>query len=276
MELRTYAKIIWRYMWLVVLIVVVVAAYSGYQYYKLRMTPGALTAYSSDISVQIGLVATDAANTNPADEETVSQTLAETLVSGPILSSSSFCSALSQQIGKDMSKIQEQFGANPDLGSWTDLSAIASALTSIHTDSLVTVTVHWNTPAGAWALANAFGEVATAKIGQYLDYVVAANYTHTTPSGTAVQPQVSARVISAASLPGTIAGSAASKVTLLELLVIIALAMAIALAFLLDYLDDRLRTKEDVTDLFQLPVCGEVPHAPTPGHSPSGRNGSIA
>ena len=59
-------------------------------------------------------------------------------------------------------------------------------------------------------------------------------------------------------VPAAIPGSAASKVTLLVLLILVALAVAIALAFLLDYLDDRLRTKEDVTDLFQLPVYAEV------------------
>ncbi|MGH2506389.1 MAG: hypothetical protein ACRDHZ_03085, partial [Ktedonobacteraceae bacterium] len=73
MELRTYAKIIWRYIWLVVLIVGVVAAYSGYQYYKLRKTPGALTAYNSTISLQIGLDATTKGDPNPADNVTVSE-----------------------------------------------------------------------------------------------------------------------------------------------------------------------------------------------------------
>ena len=50
------------------------------------------------------------------------------------------------------------------------------------------------------------------------------------------------------------------------LLVLIALIIGIALAFLLDYLDDRIRSKDDVKDLFELPIYGEVPHAPTPGH----------
>jgi capsular polysaccharide biosynthesis protein len=128
--------------------------------------------------------------------------------------------------------------------------------------------VNWSTAAGAWAIANAIGEVSSTRIGQFLDYVVATDYTHSSSNGNTVEPEVSARVISAASVPGVVPGSAASKVTLLVLLVVIALAVAIALAFLLDYLDDRLRTKEDVIDIFQLPVYGEVPHAPTPGHAP--------
>ncbi|HET8846235.1 MAG TPA: hypothetical protein VFN35_32535 [Ktedonobacteraceae bacterium] len=266
MELRTYARIVWRYIWLVVVIVGVVAAYSGYQYYKLRQVPGALNAYNSTISMQIGLDATTKGDPNPADNVTVSEALADTLVSGPVLSSREFSNDISRQIGQDMSEIQQRYGSNPDLGNWQDAGTIAGALSATRAHSLVTVSVNWDTAAGAWAIANAVGEVSSAKIGQYLDYVIATDYTH---SGTTfVQPEVSARVISAASDPAAIPGAAAGKVTLLALLILIALAVAIALAFLLDYLDDRLRTKEDVTDLFQLPIYGEVPHAPTPGHLP--------
>ena len=50
----------------------------------------------------------------------------------------------------------------------------------------------------------------------------------------------------------------------------------IALAFLLNYFDDRLYRKEDVTDLLLLPVLGEVPQAPAPGRArqPGLREGS--
>jgi hypothetical protein len=274
-ELRTYARIIWRYIWLAVLIVGVVAAYSGYQYYKLRRTPGALTAYNSTISIQIGLDATTRGDPNPADNVTVSEALADTLVSGPVLSSREFCSDISQQIGQDMSEIQQRYGSSPDLGSWTDPGAIAGALSSTRAHSLVTISVNWDTAAGAWAIANAIGEVSSSRIGQFLDYVVATDYTHPSTTGSYIQPEVSARVISAASVPGLVPGSSASKVTLLALLVLIALAIAIALAFLLDYLDDRLRTREDVIDLFQLPVYGEVPRAPAPGRSSRPRNESM-
>jgi hypothetical protein len=265
-ELRSYAKIIWRYIWLIVLIVGLVAIYSGYQYYKLRKTPGALTGYNSNISLQIGLVATTRGDLNPADNVTVSEALADTLVLGPVLSSREFCNDISHQIGLDMSVIQQHY-PNQDLGSWQDPSAIGAALSATRTHSLVTISVNWSTAAGAWAISNAIGEIATARIGQYLDYVVATDYTHTSTSGSYVQPEVSARIISAASLAGAVPGSSASKLTLLVLLVLIALAVGIALAFLLDYLDDRIRSKEDLKDLFQLPIYGEVPQAPAPGHS---------
>ncbi|HEY3991411.1 MAG TPA: hypothetical protein VGM01_00905 [Ktedonobacteraceae bacterium] len=275
MELRSYAKIIWRYIWLIVLIVGLVALYSGYQYYKLRKTSGALTGYNSNISVQIGLVATTKGDINPADNVTVSEALADTLTTGPILSSREFCSDISRQIGEDMSVIQQHY-PNPDLGNYQDPGVIAGALSATRAHSLVTISVNWSTAAGAWAISNAIGEITTSRIGQYLDYVVATDYTHPSTSGTFIQPEVSARIISAASVPGMVPGSSASKLTELVLLIVIALAIGIALAFLLDYLDDRIRSKEDIKDLFPLPIYGEVPHAPVPGHTGGTRDGSVS
>jgi capsular polysaccharide biosynthesis protein len=70
-------------------------------------------------------------------------------------------------------------------------------------------------------------------------------------------------------------GTSASKLTLLLLLVVIALVVAIALAFLLDYLDDRVHSKEDIRELFQLPIYGEIPHAPAPGHLSGGERAAL-
>src|SRR5579885_920671 len=247
-ELRAYARIVWRYIWLVVVIVGVVAVYSGYQYYKLRKTPGALTAYNSNISIQLGLVAPPNGSVNPTENVTVSEALADTLVSGQIYEYKSFCSDISQQIGQDMSEIQQNY-PHDDLGNWQDPGAIAGALSATRTHSVVVFSVNWSTAAGAWAIANAIGEVTSARIGQYLNY-----------------PEIAAHIVSATSTPAPIPGSSASKPTLLVLLVLVALALAIALAFLLDYLDDRVRSKEDIKELFHLPIYGEVPRAPTPGH----------
>jgi capsular polysaccharide biosynthesis protein len=261
-ELRTYTKIVWRYIWLVVLIVGVVAAYSGYQYYKMRKA----SAYNSNISLEIGLIATTKGDPNPADNLTVSETLANTLVKSSILQSTEFTTDISRQIGQDMSEIEQRY-PNAQLGDVTTPSTIGGALSATNIDNLVTISVNWSTAAGAWAIANAVGEVSSSHIGQYLDYVVATNYTHNSPAGMYSQPAVSARVVSSASNAVAVSGASSSKVALLAALILIALIVGIALAFLLDYLDDRIRSKEDIRDLFQLPIYGEVPHAPTPGHS---------
>jgi len=265
-ELRTYWTIIWRRIWVVALVVGVVALYASYQYYHLRKTPGALKAYSSNITIQIGLQATSKGDQNNADYVTVSEALADALVSGPILTSQEFDKDISNQISQDMSLIQQRYGANADLGDWQNTSAIGQALNTVRVHSLVTVTTTWNTSAGAWAIANAIGEVSAAKIGAYLDYVIPNDATPGT-TGNFVQPQVSARVITAAPDAVSVPGSSASKVTIYLLLLLVALAIGIALAFLLDYLDDRIRSKDEVTQLLGLHIYAEVPQAPSPGRS---------
>lgn len=265
MELRTYWSIIWRRIWVVVVIVGVVGLYVGYQYYHLRKTPGALKAFSSAITLQVGLQSTAKGDPNNADYVTVSEALADTLTTGPILSSREFDADVSNQIGQDMSLISQRYGTNADLGDWRNTGAIGGALNAVRVHSLVTITTTWATDAGAWAIANAVGEVSAAKMGVFLDYVVTADPAHTSTSATFVQPAVSARVITSATSPATVAGTANSKVALLIALLLVSLAIAIALTFLLDYLDDRLRSKEQVTYLLQLPVLGDLPRAPTPG-----------
>lgn len=264
MELKTYWTIIWRRAWVVVLIVGIVALYVGYQYYHLRKTPGALKGYSSSITLQIGLQATTTGDTNNADYVTVSEALADSLTTGPILGSKEFDTDISSQISQDMSQIEQRYGAHPDLGDWQNPSAIGSALNAVRVHSLVTITANWATPAGAWAIAHAVGEIGTSRIGNYLDYVVSANATHPS-SQTFTLPDVTARVISNASDPAATSGSATSKLVLLGVLLVVALALAIALVFLLDYLDDRLYQKNQVTRLLALPVLGEIPALPAPG-----------
>ena len=153
-----------------------------------------------------------------------------------------------------MAEIVQRYGNNPDLGDWQNAGAIGGALGTVRVHSLVTVTATWTTAPGAWAIAKAVGEVSVAKIGSYL-------------TGDSTQPPASAHIVSNATNPATVPGASASKVTLLILLVLAALIIGIALAFLLDYLDDRIRTKDDVAYLLELPIYAEVPRAPTPGRT---------
>jgi capsular polysaccharide biosynthesis protein len=260
-ELRTYWTIIWRSIWVVALVVGVVALYVGYQYYHLRKTP---EAYSSNITIQIGLQASSKGDQNNANYVTVSEALADAFATGPILSSNEFDKDISNQIDLDKNLIEQRYGVNADLGDWHNAGAIGQAINAVRVHSLVTVNVTWNTPAGAWAIANAVGEVSVAKLGTYLDYVVSNNATRSTTDNF-VQPLVSARVITSATDAALVPGSASSKVTPLVLLLLVALAIGIALAFLLDYLDDRIRSKTEVTQLLSLPIYAEVPRAPSPG-----------
>jgi capsular polysaccharide biosynthesis protein len=262
-ELRTYWAIIWRRIWLVALVVIVVGLYAGYQYYHLRKIPGALTSYHSNVTIEIGLQnspqVTNNQTPNYSDELNVAATLADSLATGPTLTSSAFDTAVSQQIGQDTALIAQHYGANADLGDWQNPGAIGGALSATALHNLVTVTVTWTTPAGAWAIANAVGEVSVAHIGSYVNY--------TTGKITANEPTVSATVISSATLASAAPGPESNKKTFLLLLLLVGLIIGIALTFLADYLDDRIHNKNEVAQLLQLPVYGDIPRPPAVGKS---------
>ncbi len=264
-ELRAYWTILWRRIWLVALIVAVVGLYVGYQYYHLHKTPGALTAYNSGVTIQIGLQASaHASDPSYADNVTTSEVLADTLITSPILTSKEFDAQVSSQIGADMSQLKQEFGSGVDLGNWQDPAAIGGSLNYTRAHSLVSISATWPTPAGAKAIATAVGEVTTSSICTYLEYVVSKDVScATTPNSTL--PGVTAQIISNASNPSPVPGPSVNKITLLYVMLIVALFIGIALAFLADYLDDRIRGKDDATNLLHLPVFAEVPRPPTVG-----------
>ena len=269
MELRTYWAIIWRRIWLVALVVGVVALYVGYEYYHLHKIANLLTTYSSNVTVQIG-VQTKGEPANVAANTSTAEAFADTLATGPIFASKEFDTQVSNQVAADTNQITQHYGAHPDLGDWQNASAIGSAISATHIHALLTITVTWSTPAGAWAIANAVGETLSASVGQYLNYSFTNGTPVTSSTGTPVQSVAVARVISSATDPTTIPGASGKTVELL-LLLLVALVVGIALAFLVDYLDDRIRSKDEVTNLLQLPIYGEVPRPPVPGRTSSPR-----
>lgn len=249
-------------MWVILLVLGIIALYVGYQYYTLLKTPGALKAYQSTVTMQIGLQA----NANSSDQYysdyvTTSEALADELVTGPILSSPEFATQVSHQIQADTDQITQHYGAGANLGDWQNPAAIGSAISATRTHSLVMVNVVWSTPAGAWAIANAVGEVSATQMNSYLDYEVR----NGSSGSQSAHPLASAKVISAASTAALVPGPSANRPTLLLTLLIVALVLGIALAMLMEYLDDRIWSKEAVVQVLQVPVFGEVPRAPSIG-----------
>ena len=263
MELRDYWSIIRRRLWIIVAIVVIVALYSGYQYYKLHKTPGALKTSQSQVTLLIGLQDNSGLTdkSNYSDYVSVSETLADAYTTGQTLTLPNFDHLVYQQIVAD----EGQSGMS-NLGGLQE-GNIGGALSASRYHSLVTVTATWPNAAGAQAIAKAVGEVTAAHIDSYLDYVVTNNPSSATNGST--RPIVAAKVVTGATAPVTVAGSSASKPALLVALVLVGLIIGIALAFLIEYLDDRIRRANDVAQLLQLPVYGEIPHAPTPGQASS-------
>jgi capsular polysaccharide biosynthesis protein len=260
-ELRAYWAIFVRRFWIIALIVGVVALYSAYQYYHLHKIPGALKTYQSTVTVRIGLLDDPhPADHNYADYVSASESLADEFTTGPIFTSPEFTQQVVQQIQSEMPQITQRFPGQ-DLGDIKNASAIAGSLSASRAHSLVTLSVNWNTPAGAWAIADATGKVSQTNMGTYLDYVIRPG-TEVAGQG---QPQAAAQVVGSATDPATIPGPSANKPTLLLVLIVVALVIGLALAFLIEYLDDRIRSVGEVENLLQLPVYGEIPAAPAPG-----------
>jgi capsular polysaccharide biosynthesis protein len=278
-ELRAYGAIIWRRIWVVVLVVGVVALYAAYQYYHLYKTPGALKTYQSQVTLAIGIQNFGSQDNHSFnDYVSASEGLADALTTAPILTSPSFDRTVAQQISSDMDAIVQRYGPNPDLGNVQNPGALAGAITPTRIYNQVTVSVTWTTPAGAWAIAKAIGEVATAHISSYLNYGLmnTSAYVSGPSSKSVLQPVVSATVVSDASPPTVIPGASANRPALLLVLVLVAFIIGIALAFLIDYLDDRIRSTEDVEQLLQLPVYGQVPRVPSLRSNGTTRRSSAA
>ena len=265
MELRTYLQIIWRRIWIIVLIVGVVTLYSAYQYYATHKPIGQFKTYRSSVTLRIGLQATShSTDQNYADYVNTNETLADELATGPIINSSEFGTQLSQQIQKDLPAIKLRYGDAPDLGDWQHGSTVAAALSATRSHGLVTINVNWNTEAGAWAITRAVGEVSVAHISTYLDYEVRGNVSATNPANLS-HPLAAAKIVSESAQPSATLGTQSSITTPL-VLIIAALIVGIALAFLVEYLDDRVRTPEEMIELLELPIYGKIPRVPASTH----------
>ncbi len=259
MELRAYWAIIRRRFWIIALVVGITTLYVGYQYYATHIASNATKTYTSSITMRIALPDNRSINQSYADSVTTSETLADEFVSGPLLTSDSFGTNVTQQIQSDMGVITQRFGAKPDLGSLQDPTTIIAALKTTRTHTLVTIDVSWDTAAGAWAIAHAVGEVSQASVPHYLDYEVGGQNT----GNNANHPLPAAEIVSDATTPKIDTAAGGSKTALLLALFVVGIIIALALAFLVEYLDDRIRNTDDVVRLLQLPVYGEVPRPPT-------------
>ena len=172
MELRAYWAIFVRRFWIIALIVGVVALYAAYQYYHLHKTPGALTTYQSNVTIRIGLVgSTHPADHNYADYVSASKSLADEFTTGPLFTTPEFTQQIIQQIQSERPLISQHFPGQ-DLGDINNAGAIGSSISATRAHSLVTMSVNWNTPAGAWAIADATSKVSIANMGSYIDYVI--------------------------------------------------------------------------------------------------------
>lgn len=249
-------------MWIIAFVVGIVVIYVGYQYYTAQKSSGGTRTYHTGVDIRIGLQAPPHSNSPTfTDYVTTSEALADEFTTGSTLTSPAFGAQVIQQIQNDMPTIMARY-PNGDLGNWNNAAAITGALTATRIHSVVTIGVNWPTEAGAWAIAHAVGEVTTAHMPEYLDYQVNSKSANSTD-----YPIAAARVINQAGNTSTVTATSTTKTSLLLALLVVGLILGIALAFLIEYLDDRIHDSSEVAQLLQLPIYGEIPRAPTPGHS---------
>jgi capsular polysaccharide biosynthesis protein len=259
-ELRIYWAILRRRFWIIALVFCVVALYVAYQYYQDHKAAASSQTYQSTILLQVGLQENDRSPDHSYnDYAQTSDNLATQFATGPILQTPQFDALIVQQIQQDHALITQRYGSTADLGNVNSPAAIGSAFTITHSYTLVSVAVTWNTQAGAWAIAHALGTVSEKHIAQFLSYDIQA------PTKTTTQPAVAAQVVSDATAAKASGSTVQSKHSLLLAMLAVGLIIGIALAFLVEYLDDRIRTTDDVVRMLQLPAYGEVPRPPRPG-----------
>ena len=192
-----------------------------------------------------------------SDYVNTSATLADEFATGPTLTSDTFATQVIQQIQSDMGTIKQRYGENPSLGDWKDTSTIIKALSATRSHSTVTIKVDWNTEAGAWAIAHAIGEVCENNMPIYLNYQVKVSNTQSSanPGYLAVGANVTNQPAKPIQLDN---GALTLRKTQLLAILLVGLIVGIALAFLVEYLDDRIRRSEEVVQLLQLPMYGEI------------------
>lgn len=251
MELRAYAKVLWRRIWIVALVVGVVILYIGYDYFNSTAIFETTRTYQTEVNLRIGLPAS-AQIQDSTEYSTITGNLADELATGPLLTETTFNTQVVNEIKNDTNAISSQFGPDADLGKITP-GKLPGAYKTMRVHNLVTITVTWNTEAGAWAIAYALGKVCENSLSSYLNYQVNGN--------SADNVAAVAKTMGEPEKPTMEGGSVIvqRKTTMLIVIFLAGLIIAIALAFLIEYLDDRIHEPEQVMQTLQLPIYGEVP-----------------
>ncbi len=224
MELKAYARIVRRYVWLVLGLPLVVLIISlGLQ--SLRGPQPQL--YRATTSLLIDVPPLPAEPGMGFDPRESAAEAAEFLVDdfSQFVTKEAFARLVSQALA--------------DQGIHIPPGAISAAESSERRHRVVTLWVTWPNAAEAEAIARAAGEVAQQGIDEYF-----------ARSG----------VVSVLQEPAVVPVAPPLRQQLdLPLRVLLALLVGLGLAFLLDYLDDSVRTAEEAEALLGTPVLGEIP-----------------
>jgi len=128
-----------------------------------------------------------------------------------------------------------------------DVSTIVTATRTKKTHRFIDVTINSATPEEGKEIADSISRIMNdpGRLGIYLKALTAYN-----TQMSVITPPETRR---GNTLPGLV-----SEVGLRTL---IGLLIGVALAFLLDYIDPYMRSREEVEDVLQVPVVGEIPRS---------------
>jgi capsular polysaccharide biosynthesis protein len=130
-----------------------------------------------------------------------------------------------------------------EMGFRVDPATLASVARTKKTHRMLDLSICGSEGPGTLAIAEAYERVLNSRLGDYMGMLQANNGL--------------VRIINRPSLARASGGTALIGEILLR--TAIGFLLAVGLAFLLEYLDDRLRTRREVEDLLEWPVLGEIP-----------------
>jgi len=225
MELKAYAQIIWRYLWVVILVPVVALVGS------LWLRPAAPTHYTANVRLAVG-VTPEAAT---AENRYYTYDRYYTWLTAEYLADDLVEVVRSRAFADDVRAHLQARYPNLEIGS------IQGATNPQKTHRILSVSVTAGTADEAMAIAGAIADVLKTNGSKYLAQLSATN-----------------AAIAVIDPPTVLPPAIGLRERLdLPLRLVLALAVGIALAFLLDYLDDSVRGPADLEAL-GLEVVGEV------------------
>lgn len=132
-----------------------------------------------------------------------------------------------------------------DLGHTIDPAILANVTRTKKTHRMVDVTICGSDLASTTAIGDAYERTINARLGEYMGMLQANN---------GFVRIINRPTLTRASGPAALVGEVLLRTA-------VGTILAIGLAFLLEYLDNRLRTRREVEELLEWPVLGEIPAA---------------
>lgn len=221
MELKAYARILWRWWWVILLVTVVAGVGS------LVLRPQTPPSYTASLRFSVGLLPEDGGGRFYTYDQyytwLTSEYLADDL--SEVVRSQLFAEDVSRRLGNSVPAGVIQGATNPK-----------------KTHRILTVSITTSSAEQSIAIANAVAQALQEQGDRYFAQINARN--------------ASIRVIDP---PALVPQAVGLRERLdLPLRLLLALAAGVALAFLLDYLDDSVRSASELEEM-GLRVIGELP-----------------